>query len=419
MYQTNCFDRRQLLRSGSAAGLSTWLGNLLASDATAKNGGNRPAAYKRCITLWMEGGPSQIDTFDPKPESETGGPLHAVSTNVPGVQFCETLAGLGKHADDLCVIRSIESRQGEHERASHLLHTGFERIDSFPRPALGAFVSSRDPVSEIPGFVTLGQRVYGPAFLGTQHGPFVVGDLAKTSTMIQGLKQRSDRIELVNQLNGRFNRQSHDKSVHQRAEQIESVRSLLDSPFAETFNTSAESKSTRQRYGDSDFGQNVLVARRMLESGVRYVEVQMPGWDTHVANFAAVKRLCGQLEPAWIALMEDLKSSGLWDDTLILWMGEFGRTPIINAQSGRDHFPASIPVVLAGHSIGGRVIGSTGKDGQGHSSGSSSVADLMYTLMTLLGVDPDRELTTSFGSPTSATDEGSMIDGISTSMERE
>ena len=412
MVPSDCCDRRRLFRYGSAAGLSAWLGGMLAGGAAAKSQGDKPAPYQRCITLWMQGGPSQLETFDPKAGTETGGPLRSVQTNVPGVQFCETLSSLARHADDLCVIRSVGSGQGEHERASHLLHTGFERIDSFPRPSLGAFVSGSRPITEVSGFVTLGGQVYGPAFLGTDHGPFVVGDLAKTAQTIGRVKARSDRLDLIGRLNERSNRRSNDQSLHERAEQIESLRRLLRSSFAETLDVSAESNRTRQRYGESDFGRNVLVARRMLEAGVRYVEVQMPGWDTHVGNFPAVKRLCGQLEPAWTALMDDLKSSGLWEDTLVLWMGEFGRTPVINGQNGRDHYPSAIPVVMAGHSIGGRVIGSTGQDGREHTSDPHSVADLMYTLMKLLGVDPDREFTTDFGSPTSATDEGRIIQGI-------
>lgn len=135
----------------------------------------------------------------------------------------------------------------------------------------------------------------------------------------------------------------------------------------------------------------------------------MPGWDTHVSNFSAVTRLCQQLEPAWLALADDLKSSGLWEDTLILWMGEFGRTPVINGQNGRDHFPRCIPVALMGNGFVGQVIGSTGKHGTVPEEPEHTVADLMYTLMEWLGVDPEQEYTTAFGSPTTVTDEGRRI----------
>lgn len=408
MNATKLLTRRELARAGSAAGLSAWLGNLVAGQARADGTGDQVAPYKRCIMLWMQGGPSQMETFDPKPGTETGGPLQSVTTRVPGMQFCETLSGLASRADDLCVIRSVGSKQGEHDRASYLLHTGYERIDSFPRPSLGAYVSSVTASDAVPGFVTLGGQPYGPAFLGTKNGPFVVNDLAKTSETIRRVRRRSDRLDLIGQLNRRHEVRSSDPALSERSEQIESVRRLLDSPFAAALDVAAESEATRSRYGDGEFGRNVLVARRMLEAGVRYVEVQMPGWDTHVRNAPTVQRLCHQLQPAWLALLDDLKSAGLWEDTLIVWMGEFGRTPVINGQGGRDHYPSAIPVVLAGHSVGGRVVGSTGKSGQDHDN-PHSVADLMYTLMTLLGVDADREYTTGFGSPTSATQSGSMI----------
>ncbi|WP_182871370.1 DUF1501 domain-containing protein [Stieleria mannarensis] len=400
------FNRRQWMNCGSAAGISTWLGSLVAGAAES----HRPSApFRRCITLWMQGGPSQMETFDPKPGTETGGPLQAVATRVPGMRLCETLSDLAGYADDLCLIRSVGSNQGEHDRASHLLHTGYEKIDSFPRPALGSYVASTGPAAEVPGFVTLGDLVYGPAFLGTDHGPFVINDLGRSIQTIRSVQRRSDRLELLTEWNRRFNSDRGTSQLRQRSEQIDSVRRLLKSSFADALNVSAETDSTRRRYGDSDFGRNVLAARRMLEAGVRYVEVQLPGWDTHVGNVPAVKRLCQQLEPAWIALMEDLKANGLWDDTLIVWMGEFGRTPTINGQNGRDHYPRTIPVTLAGRDIGGRVIGSTGTDGLPQDDEPRSVADLMYTLMTLLGVDADQDYTTGFGSPTTATDGGEMI----------
>ncbi|MCA9135548.1 MAG: DUF1501 domain-containing protein [Planctomycetales bacterium] len=412
MIDTGRFDRRQLFRTASAAGISTWLGGLVARRGNGNDDGRNSSPYQRCITLWMQGGPSQIDTFDPKPGTETGGPMSAVATNVPGMTLCESLSSLAGHAQDLCLLRSVGSTQGEHERASHLLHTGFERIDSFPRPSLGAFVSNRFGTQDVPGFVTLGNQAFGPAFMGTTHGPFVISDLKSTTETIRRVQRRSNRLELIGELNARFVGRSRDTALGRRADQIESLQRLLNSPFADALDLSAENTLTRDRYGDSEFGRNVLVARRLLETGVKYVEVQMPGWDTHVGNFPAVTRLCQQLQPAWIALMQDLKSSGLWNDTLILWMGEFGRTPLINGQNGRDHYPQAIPVTLAGHSVGGKVIGSTGTDGRDHSDSPSSVADLMYTLMTMLGVDAQRDYITDFGSPTSATDDGKLIEGI-------
>ncbi|MEL6106583.1 MAG: DUF1501 domain-containing protein [Planctomycetota bacterium] len=404
------FDRRQLGQVVTAAGLSTCLGNLVSATPADSS---RPvdAPFRRCVTLWMEGGPSQLDTIDPKPDSDNGGPLSAVSTRVPGMQLCETFSGLGTRADDLCLLRSVGSRQGEHQRATHLMHTGFERVPSFPRPSLGAYVASRFETAAVPGYVTLGDLVHGSAFLGTDNGPFVINDLRRTRETIQRVGRRTRRLDLIGELNERTQKRFDGRSLRTRDEQIDSVRRLLASPFRSALDLESESESTVARYGESDFGRKTLVARRLLEAGVKYVEVQLGGWDTHVGNFPSVRQLCQQVEPAWLALMDDLKSNGMWQDTLIIWMGEFGRTPNINSQRGRDHYPQSIPVALAGHGIGGRVIGSTGKDGRTHDD-SHSVADLMYTLMTLLGVDADREYSTDFDSPTTATDNGRLIPGI-------
>lgn len=410
-------DRRNLLTSTSATGLSAWLGTLMSRKANANPSTTSSAPFKRCITLWMQGGPSQLDTFDPKPGTPNGGPLQSIPTRVPGLSFCETLGKLATRADELCLIRNLGSNQGEHERASHLLHTGYEFISSFPRPSLGAHVSASQTITDVPGYVILGPTSYGPAYLGDQHGPFVIDDVRASSQMLERLQRRSDRIDLIGRFNGSGPSQNatadqQDRALQGRTRQIETVRRLLRSPFAGSLRIDDESPQTQARYGDHDFGRHALVARRMLEAGVRYVEIQMPGWDTHVGNFPAVRKLCAQLEPAWLALMDDLKSSGLWQDTLILWMGEFGRTPLINGQQGRDHYPQSIPVVLAGGPLGGRVIGSTGRDGSDPTGKQHHVADLFYTLMTLLGIDPEAQLTTGFGSPTSATDGGSLIDGL-------
>ena len=404
-------NRRHAIHAVACSSVSTLLGPLVA-DSAARAGQSESAPFQRCIMLWMQGGPSQLDTFDPKPGTETGGPFQAIQTSVPGIRLCETLSLLASRAEDLCLIRSVGSTQGEHERASYLLHTGYEKIDSFPRPALGSYVTADSSKNLVPGFVTLGAQSYGPAFLGTKNGPFVANDLDKTLDTLRRVAQARDRLKLLAEINQRFGSSHANPDLTERAEQIESVNELVESPFAEAFDLSVESASTRRRYGETEFGDRVLAARRLLESGVRYVEVQMPGWDTHVGNFPTVKRLCGTLQPAWTALMDDLQSNGLWQDTMIVWMGEFGRTPTVNGQNGRDHYPQSIPVVIAGQFLGGKVIGSTGKDGRGKDAQPHRVADLMYTLMNLLGVDADRDYITSFNSPTSATDNGAMINGI-------
>ncbi|MEO1616764.1 MAG: DUF1501 domain-containing protein [Planctomycetota bacterium] len=409
MNHFNTLNRRSLLTAASAASVSQILGRaVVASEQSQGRDDSRRPRFKRCVTLWMQGGPSQFETIDPKPDSSNGGPLTSVASGVPGIAFCETLGKLAERANEMCLLRSVGSKQGEHERASYLLHTGFEKIDSFPRPSLASAVANGSRQGGgIPPAVTLGGAAYGAAFLGPENAPFVISELESALETVHRARGNIGRLKLVEQLNAKFGQVS--LPLKQRSRQIQTARELLGSSFADSMNFETESEQTRRRYGENGFGNRVLAARRMLEAGVRYVEVQMPGWDTHVGNFDAVKRLCQQLEPAWISLADDLKANGLWEETLILWMGEFGRTPVINGQNGRDHFPRSIPVALMGAGLDGQVIGTTGADGSALEGPEHSVADLMYTLMDLLGVDPDQEYTTRFGSPTTPTDGGSRI----------
>ena len=188
---------------------------------------------------------------------------------------------------------------------------------------------------------------------------------------------------------------------------------MLTTPFVKALDVEKASESDRTRYGESEFGQRCLLARRMLESGVKFVEVNHDGWDTHDDNFNSVARLCSEIDRPWAMLMDDLKTLGLWDDTVVIWMGEFGRTPQINGNTGRDHFPNVTPVVLGGGGLkGGQVIGQTNDKGLEIASGKVTVPDLFATLLTALGVDPAFEFRTEFGAIALASDHGKPIAGL-------
>jgi uncharacterized protein (DUF1501 family) len=191
------------------------------------------------------------------------------------------------------------------------------------------------------------------------------------------------------------------------------IETLVSTSFRETLDLERETAETRQRYGDHEFGRRCLLARRLLEQDVPFVEVQLDGWDTHVNNFAQVGELTSMIDGPWCALIDDLVANGLWDDTLLVWMGDFGRTPTINGQNGRDHFPAVTPVVLGGGCIsGGQTVGHTSRGGTSVEGSSYRVADVSATILHLLGTTPDQEFQTSFGSPTQATDNGSVISEV-------
>ncbi len=394
-------SRRDWMAAASGIGMNAAFGPQL---GWAKPTADVSRPFKRCVVLWMEGGPSHVDTFVPSKDL-------GQTTSVPGLALGPAVRDMSGFAEDLCVVKSIGSREGEHTRAVSLLHTGFSPSPSFPRPSFGSMVSDTHNDPGFPRYVTLGQAGFGPAFLGPSNGPFIINDAVTARQQIDQLSRRGTGMQLLHELNQMHRRHAIPAvavASEQRNASIESVRRLLSTDFGHALDASNASVSQLNAFGGSDFGQRMLVARRLLDLGVPIVEVQLGGWDTHVDNDRRVGQLTKQLVPAWQAMITDLKLSGLWDDTLIVWLGEFGRTPASNG-GGRDHYPEIIPVVLAGGNLGGNVIGSTNDSASQRSGPKHSVADLMATLLALLGCDIQKEYTTSFGSPTTVTDEGTPI----------
>jgi uncharacterized protein (DUF1501 family) len=395
-------NRRKFMGHASEIGFSS----LLASHIHQTLAAAGPTGhFRRCVVLWMGGGPSQLDTFDPK----AGGPRKSIATVASGLRIADTLPGLAARADELCVIRSVGSSEGEHARATELLHTGFAPLPSFPRPPLGSFISNASPDPGFPRYVTLGGTGFGPAFLGNDHGPFVIQDLDTAKQQLDRVTQNRRALDVLGKFNDEYSQTIYAPSLSRRSTRIASVRELLETRFPNAIDLKTVKAADRDRYGDDQFGQRILTAMRLLKLGVPFVEAQLGNWDTHVDNTRRTNQLCGQLERPWLALMDDLKASGLWDDTLVVWMGEFGRTPQLNGNGGRDHFPEATPVVLAGGNLGGRTVGATNADGSRRVGQKHSVADLVATIVTLLGLDLNETYTTDFGSPTTLTDDGEPI----------
>jgi len=432
--QPTCeLSRRQMLRLAAAGvvGFSTsgWI-EALAAD-TARD----PRRRKSCILLWMTGGPSQTDTFDPKPGHPHGGQFKAIETAVPGIFLSEHLPKLAKQMKDIAIIRSMSTKEGDHGRATFNLRTGYQQTGPIRYPTLGSLVAKelgRDD-AELPNFVSIAPfrsfnpGAFGPGFLGPQYAPLVVGERAvidaqggtdarSLSFKVEDLNlpagvdnPRADsRLGLLDSLRKDF-LSSHPgvgPVSHQDA-YLRAVR-LMRSAAAKAFELEEEPAPVRDAYGRTAFGQGCLLARRLVERGVPFVEVSLSsadgamaaGWDTHQQNFDTVKKLSEVLDPAWAALMNDLRTRGLLDSTLIVWMGEFGRTPKINAQAGRDHFPAAWTTVLAGGGIkGGQVIGSSGPDGMVAKDRPVSVPDFLATVCKGLGVDPMAQNDSGIGRP--------------------
>jgi hypothetical protein len=426
-------SRRQIL-SLAAAGVvsystSGWIETLAADLA------QHPKRRKSCILLWMTGGPSQIDTFDPKPGHAHGGEFKAIETSVPGIAISEHLPKLARQMKDIAIIRSMSTKEGDHGRATFNMRTGYQQTGPIRYPTLGSLVAKelgRDD-AELPNFVSVAPfrafnpGAFGPGFLGPQFAPLVVGERAgvdaqgspdarNLSFKVEDLSlpagldtARADaRLGLLDSMRTDF-LSSHPgvgPVSHQDA-YLRAVR-LMHSAAAKAFDLEDEPASMRDAYGRTAFGQGCLLARRLVERGVPFVEVSLSsaeqaraaGWDTHQQNFDAVKKLSQVLDPAWATLMDDLRAHGLLDSTLIVWMGEFGRTPKINAQAGRDHFPAAWTTVLAGGGIkGGQVIGSTGADGMEAKDRPVVVPDFLATVCKGLGIDPMAQNDSGMGRP--------------------
>jgi hypothetical protein len=426
-------SRRDLLRASALglAGLSMsgWL-ETLAADTAAD-----PARKRSCILLWMNGGPSQMDTFDLKPGHANGGPYKEISTAAPGLRISEHLPRLAAFGEHLAVVRSLTTKEGDHGRAGYLMRTGRLPQGPIQYPTLGSLVSKElgSPQAELPNFVSVSPyrffnpAAYGPGFLGPLHAPLIVGEAGavfvpqgqqdnyEQSLKVQDLDLPADvtaaqadaRVGLLHDLERDFAAGRSGISPASRRTAYDRAVRLMKSEAAQAFQLDKEPDAVRDRYGRNRFGHSCLLARRLVERGVPFVEVtlgglgnQALGWDTHVNNFENVKNLSTVLDGAWAALMGDLKSRGLLETTTIVWMGEFGRTPKINGGNGRDHYPNAWSAVLAGGGInGGQAIGSTSADGTTVTERPVTVEDLLATLCIALGVDPHKSNMSNVGRP--------------------
>lgn len=411
---TNPLSRRDMLRL-SAAGVigtsfSNWLPLLAAHTAETRT------ATKRCVLLWMDGGPSHKDTFDLRPGTPQGGPFSAINTSVPGIQISEHFPRFSRLVNHAAIIRSMSTGEGAHARAKYNLHTGYrEGQGGVVYPSIGSIAAKElgSPDAPLPNFVSVGNRSYGSGFLGAHYQPLVVNDPARGVENLRPVgpaAQFDNRVNLLENLEQGFHR-SHGAGVavahhttYRRAVE------LMRDTGAQAFDLNRESDATRRGYGNSRFGDGCLLARRLIEAGVTFVEVTLGGWDTHQNNFERVRTLSSQVDPAMSQLVIDLRDRGLLDSTLIIWMGDFGRTPNINnrgAQPGRDHYPRAWSSVMVGGGIrGGQVIGRTDANAATVTERPVSTIDFMATVCNVLGIDHNKQNTAN-GRPIRIVDRGS------------
>jgi uncharacterized protein (DUF1501 family) len=421
--------RRAFLQAscGSLLGLSSsgWL------PALAQQLNQNPQRRRQCILLWMSGGPSQTDTFDMKPGHANGGEFKEMATSVPGIRISEHLPLIAQHADQLAIIRGLTTREGDHERGTYLMRTGQRPGTPVRFPCLGSALAKQlqTPEVALPDYFTINPTLqvspdaYAPGFLGPQFAPATVGanrpDQAAEAAPTTGFaelrvdnltlpvdvsrQQAQSRVALWQGMQQRFLAQASTASVIAQDTVYRRALQMMTSRDIEAFDLSQEPDDVRQAYGRSRFGQGCLLARRLIERGVPIVEVTLGSglaWDTHQNNFATVRQLSQELDLGWGTLLSELKERGLLATTTILWIGEFGRTPVINPTAGRDHFPDAWTCVLAGGGIGGgQYHGQTNDSGQEVVDGQVDQGDVLATLCQALGVDPSHENVSPQGRP--------------------
>lgn len=407
--------RRDFLRTipfaALGSGMFDWSSYMTAQAAELRKRG------KACIVLWMQGAPSQFETFSPKPGHANGGETKAIKTNVPGIEIAESLPATAKMMDKLCLLRSLTSKEGSHPRATYLMHTGYIPTASVKYPTLGSIASHEigNAELEIPSFVRIGQQRLGDSagFLGSQHDPFLMqsADKMPDNTSITTTQERYQRrLKLLSKLEADYATKGGKQEVQDHQHLVNRTAKMILSPQMSSFDLTKEPTKTREMYGDSPFAHGCLLARRLVESGVTFVEVVLGNWDTHDDNFNRSKTLCGEFDQPMTALIRDLEQRGLLDDTLVLWMGEFGRTPRINARSGRDHFPNAFNAAMAGGGVrGGQVIGTTEAGGDAITNRPITVPDLFRTICHTLKIDADKENMSNIGRPIKIVEGGKVV----------
>ncbi|MGL4550273.1 MAG: DUF1501 domain-containing protein [Gemmataceae bacterium] len=410
-------NRRDALKL-AAAGVSTlslsgWF-NVLARGAAAQG-----KKAKSCILLWMDGGPSHKDTFDLKPGTKDGGTFKEIETSVPGVRISEHFPKLAPLMHHGAILRGMSTSEGAHGRAKYNLHTGYrEGQGGVVYPSIGSIAAKElgNPEFPLPSFVSVGARSYGSGFLGTKFQPLVVNDATRGVENLKPLVGGGafdGRVELLEDLEKAFHRDYAANAGEAHRTTYQRAVTLMKSKEAKAFDIGLEPASARKAYGTGRFAEGCLLARRLIETGVNFVEVSLGGWDTHMDNFDRVKGLSSQVDPAFAALISDLKERGRLDDTLIIWAGDFGRTPKINtrgAKPGRDHYPRAWSTVMVGGGIkGGQVVGKTDAEGATVTDRPINAKDFLATVCTVLGIDYTKQNTTNNNRPVRLVDKGEKV----------
>ena len=417
--------RRDMIRVGALTALGLTMPGLL--QMAAAQGGNTSREVS-CILLWMGGGPSHLDTFDPKPMApqDIRGPFGAIPTNVSGIQLSEHLTHLAKQADKFSIIRSVTSPNAVHEQATAYLLTGTPFTPAIEYPGYGAVIAREKGYTDnMPPSVMFGGLQFGHGgggYMGDLYNPFMIqGDPNNNNFSVEDVSPPRDvdtlRMERRRTLHSllddwQSNKETASSAVQTMDEFYQRAYALVTSPAAKkAFSLQEEAPKLRESYGRNYFGQSCLLARRLVQSGVRCVQVNYGGWDTHQDNFNSMKNnLLPTFDTGYAALLADLHQQGMLDNTLVVAMGEFGRTPHINAAAGRDHWPTAISVGIGGGGVKtGTVVGKTNANAEYPTDRPVRVEDVAATIYSAMGIDYTKTYISPEGRPMKINYDGTPI----------
>ena len=411
-------QRREFLAGAATASLGV---SILPGPLSAET---KPGGYvkplnpkaKNVIFIYMNGGMSHLDTFDPKSDSDVKGVSEPIATNAPGLKISSLLPNLAKHGDKLAIIRTMGQKTGAHDQAKYQMHTGYAMRPGTNHPQLGSwaqyFLGRRNRT--MPDSVLVNSGNPGPGFFPPDHAPFPLGDAAKgIKDLLPKIPTETfnHRIQLAQRFSRVFEQYFPHEDVRSYAQFYDETVKFFDDETVSAFDVNKESKAARDLYGSSKFGNGLLLARRLVEHNVRYVEVAHGSWDGMHNGMAAGEQRAGEIDEPIAALLQDLHQRGLLKDTMVVITTEFGRTPKINARGGRDHFPTTFSAVLAGGGVnGGQFIGVTDEKGTKKKEGDTvSAADLHCTIAFALGLPLEDRIHGSGGRPFFVGNQGNVV----------
>ncbi len=383
--------------------------------------GRKPTA-RNIIYLYMSGGMTHLDTFDPKPEAgeKVAGPVKAISTVADGVQVSEYLPQIAKQMDKMCLVRGLTTTQGAHEQGNYFMHSSYTMRGTIQHPGIGAWLLRMEGKTNrtLPGSVCVGGGANGggAGFMESKYAPLFIGspnDGVPNSKARSGRNEFDDRLLLANKFDQSFHSKYDAKKVRAYSDMYDDAVRLMRSEDLKAFNLNLEDAAVREEYGQNGFGQGCLLARRLIENDVRHVEVTLGGWDTHSNNFQAVQNLSATLDQAVSALLVDLDRRGLLDETLVVLTTEFGRTPYVNENDGRDHFPKAFSGFMAGGGIrGGMAYGKTNEHATDVVEGKMTPPDFNATIAYGLGLPLDEVIYSPSKRPFTLADKGAPVTSL-------